>query len=116
MRLAPHNPAGEASEGRDQSAGYARRSHSHAIADVGSIPTVSTFLDVARAVPIRLSGLLSSVRLVACPAETTAGHLKGFDVHLVLGASRCALHLNEVLERCDAYGISVEIHDVGVAA
>jgi hypothetical protein len=41
MRLAPHNPAGEASEGRDQSAGYARRSHSHAIADVGSIPTVS---------------------------------------------------------------------------
>jgi hypothetical protein len=42
MRLAPHNPAGEASEGRDQSAGYARRSHSHAIADVGSIPTVST--------------------------------------------------------------------------
>jgi hypothetical protein len=43
MRLAPHNPAGEASEGRDQSAGYARRSHSHAIADVGSIPTVSMF-------------------------------------------------------------------------
>lgn len=41
MRLAPRNPAGEASEGRDQSAGYARRSQSHAVADVGSIPTVS---------------------------------------------------------------------------
>ena len=44
MRLVPRNPAGEASEGRDQSAGYARRSHFHAIADVGSIPTVSTIL------------------------------------------------------------------------
>jgi len=49
MRLAPHNPAGEASEGRDQSAGYARRSHSHAIADVGSIPTVSIFLAATEA-------------------------------------------------------------------
>jgi hypothetical protein len=41
-RLVPRNPAGEASEGRDQSAGYTRRRHLHAIADVGSIPTVST--------------------------------------------------------------------------
>src|SRR4051794_1065614 len=41
-RLVPSNPAGVASSGRDQSAGYARRSHSDAIADVGSIPTVST--------------------------------------------------------------------------
>src|SRR5436309_2747764 len=40
-RLALRNPAGEASGGRDQSAGYARRSHSYAVTDVGSIPTVS---------------------------------------------------------------------------
>ncbi len=59
MRLAPRNPAGEASEGRDQSAGYARRSHSHAIADVGSIPTVST--DNCLRVPTR-SQLLAAVR------------------------------------------------------
>ena len=36
------NPAGVASPGRDQSAGYARRRHSDAIADAGSIPAVST--------------------------------------------------------------------------
>ncbi len=59
---------------------------------------------------------LLSIRLVARPAEPTAGHFKGLDVYLVLGASRCALHPDEVLERCDAYGISVEIDDVGVAA
>jgi hypothetical protein len=35
-----------------QSAGYARRSHSHAIADVGSIPTVSTFLALASPAPL----------------------------------------------------------------
>jgi len=66
---------------------------------------------------MRLGGLLLlTVRLVACPAETTAGGFKGFDIYFVLGTSRGALHLDEVLERCDAYGISVEIHDVGVAA
>ncbi len=54
MRLVPHNPAGEASEGRDQSAGYARRSHFHAIADVGSIPTVSTLSDVAQTPAVRM--------------------------------------------------------------
>lgn len=82
---------------------------------VGSIPTVSTFLTLQTLgdAPERL---LFSVRLVACSAETTAGHLKGFDIYFVLGTSRCALHLNQVLERCDAYGSSVEIHDVGVAA
>src|ERR1019366_3247480 len=60
-RLVLRNPAGEASEGRDQSAGYARRSHSHAIADVGSIPTVSTVTLVlaVRAKP-GLTGLTGS--------------------------------------------------------
>jgi hypothetical protein len=59
---------------------------------------------------------LWSVWLVAYPAESAAGNLEGFDIYFVLRASRRALHLDEVLERCDAYGISVEIHDVGVAA
>src|SRR3954463_2197994 len=40
-RLVADNPAGVASRERDQSAGYARRRQSNAIADVGSIPTVS---------------------------------------------------------------------------
>lgn len=41
LRLVPSNPAGKASWGRDQSAGYARRSHQYAVADAGSIPAVS---------------------------------------------------------------------------
>jgi hypothetical protein len=58
---------------------------------------------------------LLSVRLSACPADAAASHLKGFNIDLVLWASCGALHLDEVLERCDAHGISVEIDDVGVA-
>jgi hypothetical protein len=42
-RLVSRNPVGKAIGRRDQSADYARRSRQHAVADVGSIPTVSTF-------------------------------------------------------------------------
>jgi hypothetical protein len=41
QRLVPSNPAGQASSGRDQRAGYARRRCIRTTADVGSIPTVS---------------------------------------------------------------------------
>lgn len=42
QRLVPSNPAGQASSGREQRAGYARRRCIRTTADVGSIPTVST--------------------------------------------------------------------------
>ena len=42
LKLVLDDPAGEANRERDQSAGYARRRHLHAIADAGSIPAAST--------------------------------------------------------------------------
>jgi hypothetical protein len=60
--------------------------------------------------------LLLDFRLAAPPAEPAAGNLERFDIDFILGASRCALHLDQVLERRNAHGISVEIDDVGVTA
>ncbi len=74
------------------------------------------FSDLAQALGVRLEGLLLRVRLVACSAEPTAGHLKGCDIHFVLRTADCTLHLDEVLERGYTYRVSVEIHDVGMAA
>ena len=52
---------------------------------------------------------------MAFAADTTAGHLEGFEVDFILRASRFALHFDQVLEGCDAHGITFEIHDVGAA-
>ena len=56
--LALDNPAGEASRGREQSAGYARRGHFHAIADAGSIPAVSTFAENSNRPPHQRGAVL----------------------------------------------------------
>src|SRR3954453_22642274 len=66
-RLVSDNPAGVASRKRDQSAGYARRRQSNAIADVGSIPTVSMasrkpLSRAASGLPTRRSPLLGIAR------------------------------------------------------
>jgi hypothetical protein len=62
-----------------------------------------------------VSARLLRIRLTACSADAAAGYLERFDIERVLRASGSALHLDEVLERGDAYGGSVEFYDVGPA-
>lgn len=100
-RLALRNPAGTATAEREQSAGYARRSHQDAVADAGSIPAVSTLRAVGcasrgaallatsvttvKVVPSSLVGITTTCfahspqRALVVTAEVAIGPANGLD-------------------------------------
>jgi len=72
---------GEASAMRDQSAGYARRSHLDAVADAGSIPAVS--------IPVP-GGSVAAVLGVARTTHSDASPAAGLSLVAMCSASHCA--------------------------
>ena len=58
----------------------------------------------------------SSSSACGVPRVCDCGLPRGIRYRSVLGAARGALHRDQVLERSDAYGRSVEFHDVGAPA